>query len=142
MTQKLIITLGALVAATIIVLLSSGYENDPMRLVSFDQPFSIQEGETVLIKKTRHPITFVKVLEHSLCPTDLNCIWAGRLVIKVAMDNQDFDLLLRGDEKPIVSHINGFNITLNRILYPSVSDEKTDQTHPFKVELIVADSNS
>ncbi len=42
-------------------------------------------GETVLIKGIA--IKFLEVLEDSRCPTGVTCIWAGRAIVNVEVEN-------------------------------------------------------
>src|SRR5690554_6743820 len=65
----------------------------------------VPDGQTVVISGIS--IKFVEVLEDSRCPTDVECIWAGRARVKVSVSSNGketekiltFGALRPGEEK-------------------------------------------
>ena len=48
------------------------------------QEFTLRAAESVRIAGTALVLTFDRVTEDSRCPTDVNCIWAGNAVVRLA----------------------------------------------------------
>ena len=46
--------------------------------------FTLRSAESVRIAGTALVLTFDRVTEDSRCPTDVNCIWAGNAVVRLA----------------------------------------------------------
>ena len=47
------------------------------------EEFSLRIGQTAYIADENLKIEFVEVIEDSRCPRNVNCIWVGRVVVKV-----------------------------------------------------------
>lgn len=47
----------------------------------------VSVGETVVLKDVS--IKFLEVVEDSRCPEGVNCIWAGRAIVKVAVTSKE-----------------------------------------------------
>lgn len=60
-------------------------------------------------------IIFVSVTEDSRCPTDVNCIWAGRAVVKVTISK-------KGSESSVIFSTNG--------------DDQIKKLYGYKFELV------
>jgi len=57
-------------------------------------------------------VKFIEVVEDSRCPKDVNCIWAGRAIVKVEVDakgKKREEILIFGETRP--------GETKNQILY-------------------------
>jgi hypothetical protein len=50
---------------------------------SLDQPFELSVGGTATVVETGTQLTFRTVQEDSRCPAQVNCIWAGRVVVEL-----------------------------------------------------------
>jgi hypothetical protein len=48
-----------------------------------DMEISVKAGKTKCERSSRVSIRLVEVVEDSRCPVGVNCIWAGRAVVKV-----------------------------------------------------------
>lgn len=60
----------------------------------------LAHGQTGIIDSENLKITFAEVPEDDRCPTDVDCAWAGRVVIKLHVVQNDKEL---GDVKLILS---------------------------------------
>lgn len=49
------------------------------------QQASVRVGKEKKIARTNLKIKFVKLIEDSRCPTDVNCIWAGNAKIQIKL---------------------------------------------------------
>jgi hypothetical protein len=58
-------------------------ETEPPPQVILGQPFELAVGETKTIAETGLQLTFATVTEDSRCAPDVQCTWAGRVVIEV-----------------------------------------------------------
>lgn len=61
----------------------------------------VQKGETVVLKDVS--VKFVDVIEDSRCPEGVNCIWAGRAIVKVEVTSNgksEEKTLIFGEVKP------------------------------------------
>ena len=54
------------------------------------EPFRLALGATA--DRDGHAIRFVEVVEESRCPQNVNCIQAGRAVLRIEVDGEAFDL--------------------------------------------------
>ena len=55
-------------------------------VVSLGQPFELGLSMTVTVSETGTRLTFIDVAEDSRCRAQVNCIWAGRVVVEVKAD--------------------------------------------------------
>jgi len=60
------------------------------------EEFSLSIGQTANIKGQDLQITFEDVIEDSRCPSDVTCIWAGRVscIIKIVGDSSPYRMVL------------------------------------------------
>lgn len=54
-------------------------------------PFELRLNETAMIEAEGLAVTFVRVVEDSRCPHDMDCVWAGQVIVALALaqDGQD-----------------------------------------------------
>lgn len=77
------------VAATVSTATCATTPPDPsapetVREVALGQEFTLRSAESVRIAGTDLLVTFDRVTEDSRCPTNVNCIWAGNAVVRLA----------------------------------------------------------
>lgn len=86
-------TLGIIVAIVLVVVLYFAVLSVFNRIIAaeMDTPFRLRAGYTAIIASENLEITFLNVTQDSRCPKDVQCIWAGLVVmdIKVVKDDQD-----------------------------------------------------
>lgn len=58
-------------------------------VVQPDQLIHLRLGERIEVAGTGWTLRFAQVLEDSRCPTDAQCIWAGRVVVRLLGEHQD-----------------------------------------------------
>ena len=58
----------------------------------FGEPFSIYMGKPVTVGSIDLRFAFIDVSEDSRCPSDVVCIWAGQIVVLVALEVGGDDL--------------------------------------------------
>jgi len=60
------------------------------------EEFSLSIGQTAIIRGQALQITFEDVIEDSRCPSDVTCIWAGRVscIIKIVEDSSPYRMAL------------------------------------------------
>jgi hypothetical protein len=105
---------------------------------SQDQPVEVPKivvkielGKTVTFKKAT--VTFLKVVEDSRCPSDVNCIWEGQAIVLVALtetgkEAQQVELLYGKRKNSTLFSSEGYSLkgmSLNP--YPSsANDDKME----------------
>lgn len=85
--------------------------------VAAAEKVSVKFGETVSSKSTRVKTKLVEIIEDSRCPEDVDCIWAGRVTIKVTVTikkGTPVDIELSSDHKPSVD-VGSYRLTLNEV---------------------------
>lgn len=82
--------------------------------VAFDEPFQIQVGQTVSVGSADLRFTFFEVSEDSRCPSDVVCIWAGQVVVTVALEDGGDDLysesLIVGNAEAATKKIGDYTV--------------------------------
>jgi hypothetical protein len=68
----------------------------PQVQADLGQEFSLSIGQTASIKGQDLQITFEDVIEDSRCPSDVTCIWAGRVscIIKLTEGSSQYRMVL------------------------------------------------
>ena len=82
---------------TILILPLAACGNTPPKIYAdLGEEFSLSLGQTAAIKGQDLQITFEDVIEDSRCPSDVTCIWAGRVscIIKIAQDSSQYRMVL------------------------------------------------
>jgi hypothetical protein len=69
--------------------------------VAFEEPFSIRLGNPLTVGTHALRVTFQEVSEDSRCPADVVCIWAGQVIVVVALREGEHNL---GSESLIVGN--------------------------------------
>jgi len=98
--------------------------------MSLDEPFALPAGESVMVAGTELRLTFTQVTEDSRCPTDVDCVWAGRAVVEMevqlgaaAAQTIIFDTDTSGAELLNTVQVNGYTIHLQSLdPYPQTAD--------------------
>jgi hypothetical protein len=87
--------------------------------VALDTDVTLARGETAGVKDTRLEVGFVDVTEDSRCPSDVQCVWAGEVKVRLS--------LRRGLDEPIRTEVregeamalDGYRVILVRVTpYP------------------------
>ena len=103
--------------------------NENEDLSTIDEEVVIYFQERKIIGNNLFSITFSEILEDSRCPTttDINCVWAGRILIEIEINDSD---------KKIIG--------LGNLLNPNSLDfyENLIEYNDYSIQLIKADSES
>lgn len=84
-----------------------------------NKEFQVAEGENVLIENKGEELNlkFEKVIEYSLCPENVECIWAGTVRIQLIINNNDTLLIgLLNDENPSEITYEDYEISLLNVI--------------------------
>jgi hypothetical protein len=84
-------------AITMLVLPLAACGNAPPQVqADLGQEFSLSIGQTAVIRGQALQITFDDVIEDSRCPSDVTCIWAGRVscIIKLTEGSSHYRMVL------------------------------------------------
>ena len=82
---------------TIFILPLAACGSTPAKVyVDLGEEFSLSIGQTATIKGQALQITFEDVIEDSRCPSDVTCIWAGRVscIIKLVEVSSQYRMVL------------------------------------------------
>jgi hypothetical protein len=52
---------------------------------TLDAPIQLAPGESAVFKVEKLEVTFVAIVSDSRCPSDVTCVWAGELVVRLAI---------------------------------------------------------
>jgi hypothetical protein len=82
--------------------------------------------------------TFTNVVEDSRCPSDVNCVWAGRVIVELEVElsgaPQTVTLSSENNENQVT--VGGYLITMGEVTPYPVSTA-TIQMHQYKVNLTI-----
>lgn len=106
---------------------------------------SLQQGQQFFLEKAQFNLAFDSVLEDSRCPTGVQCIWAGRAVVRItAMGTytRPQQFLLSTDSLPDKGYVktvvfNGYRIQL-QALTPYPSKEPPAEKSLYRLQVSVA----
>ncbi len=80
--------------------------------VAFGEPFNIRIGESLSVGSIDLRFAFIEISEDSRCPSEVVCIWAGQVVVLVALEAGRDDLysenLTVGVGAAAVANIGGY----------------------------------
>ncbi len=79
--------------------------------------FNLSFNQEVTVVNEDLKIQFSEVNEDSRCPVDVICVWEGRLVVTLKVNNLDLELSIGGQSQPSKT-IDGYRITLMDIVVP------------------------
>jgi len=82
---------------------------------TLDAPIQLAPGESAVFKAEKLEVTFVAVVSDSRCPSDVTCVWAGELVVRLAIrsDGRQTEHELKEMEKAAV---DGYVVDLLEVL--------------------------
>jgi hypothetical protein len=106
--------------------------------INLNEEFQVSLSENIAINNKGETINlkFDKVLEYSLCPENMNCIWAGRVRIEVKLNNQDtITLGILDHENPSKITYQNYEITLVNVT-PIIQGETANYNATFIVKEI------
>lgn len=143
--KKLIVPF--LLSAALLVACDKKDSND-VKSFELNESFTLKINESAELESEGMKITFLDVTEDSRCPTNVSCIWEGRVVAEFKVE-KDGETLLRsatdnpnsppGGDGTLSSAFEAFghNITLEEVTpYPEGSDliEKSEYKAKITVE--------
>ncbi len=98
--------------------------------INLDELFVLPAGASALVAGTDLRLTFTQVVEDSRCPTDVDCVWAGRALVEMevqlgaaAAQTIVFDTDTTATERMDTVQVNGYTIHLQSLdPYPQTAD--------------------
>lgn len=104
--------------------------------LELDAEGTLAAGASSKVKGTDLEVRFVGVTEDSRCPTDVTCVWAGEVIVKLAMR--------LGAQPPAESDVlegrsalaEPYRLTVTRVLPERVSSKKIEPGD-YRIHLIV-----
>lgn len=112
---------------------------DGPQQVVLGESFAIKEGETVEVENSSVNLTFSDLLDDSLCPADATCLTNGSLTITVNISGTKKTLSIGDTASPTVSYKN-YTLELQRLIYPTKSDEKANSSSTYAVQMMLTRS--
>ncbi|MCI0558257.1 MAG: hypothetical protein MN733_07155 [Nitrososphaera sp.] len=84
-----------------------------------DEPFILKAGQTAYLQSENILLKFVEVSEDSRCPSDVVCVWAGRVTATVQVQKgsgplQTLNLTSEGGIE-VVEEFNGYEVSLMKL---------------------------
>jgi hypothetical protein len=123
---------------------SSEDDNDTIQ-VELGVPFQLAAGQTGEIQGVDTEISFIRVNAESRCPSDVQCIWAGQVVIAIQFEQSgetlgEFKLvlgsLIEEDDSPSLE-IDGLIILLINVS-PYPKSDQTIEQEDYRAEFVVS----
>ncbi|UXX80550.1 hypothetical protein N7E81_05480 [Reichenbachiella carrageenanivorans] len=109
---------------------------DEPQLIVLGESFSIKEGETVEVESSTVTLTFSELLNDSLCPYDTTCLTNGTLAITINISGTNKTLSIGDQSLPTATYKN-YTIELQRLIYPTKSDEKANNSSTYAVQMVI-----
>lgn len=111
---------------------------EEQQAAALGQPFELAVGATQTIQETGLQLTFTAVTEDSRCPPDVQCIWAGRVVIEVwaQAPNEEGQMLSLSTMETMASYA-GQVISLHNISPPAQPAGVGIPPENYRAELLV-----
>ncbi len=111
---------------------------DPDLKASLDTPFELSVGQTAEVRGTR--IEFWNVAEDSRCPTDVQCVWEGRVRIELRLFGSEETVTVRLSpvEGENTVELDGLQIRLLEVTPAPVSTQ-TLEISDYRIRLVVSE---
>jgi len=111
------------------------------RIAGFDSKFLLRFEEVIYFESQNLSIKFADVSQDSRCPSDVQCVWQGEVVLSLLMQKNDSQqtFSLSSVNSPF-KNIFGYNITLISVEpYPAsnIQIDKTDYVAEFNISKII-----
>lgn len=121
-----------------IALLASSCDKAKVWQFSLGEHFELAHGATATCVCDSFSVKFDRVVEDSRCPSDVDCVWAGRIVIelKVVIDGvaQTVTLSSISEEEQVT--VGNYVITMGAVTPHPVSTVVI-QPHEYRVDLLI-----
>lgn len=123
---------AAIVASVALVGCQSGHEARADTVdAALDQPFTLSGGQQAALSGTPLRLRFADVPEDSRCPKRVECVWTGRALVSVVVDDGrtepvpvEFDTNPAPDQNRQTADAAGYRITLQALdPYPETPDD-------------------
>ena len=123
-------------AGLFILLLAAKCEKGPT--YELGQNFELQAGQSAACDcKDKLNVQFAGIKEDSRCPKNVNCLWAGQVIVELLVDGQSTELALGSRKKGQTSKtVNGYTIELKKVS-PYPVDQNNIKAEEYIVELVV-----
>jgi len=113
--------------------------------VNLNEQFNLKIDQAVIIESESLKVKFLEVTEDSRCPSDVTCIWAGRVgvLLNISIDNNnlgDIKLMNGADSQKLdIKDINGYSIRLVKV-DPYPISTKEIKPSDYIISLIISKS--
>lgn len=108
-------------------------------ILRLDNDIIISPGERVFVKDglTGFSIEFAEVIENSLCPPHLICVWGGRQIVKLII-NHEFEMILgSGSLSASESYVNSARYQDYQITFLEAIPTKLEEGYIYDIKLKV-----
>jgi hypothetical protein len=102
------------------------------------ESFILAPGEEVSNKDANLSVSFAEILEDSRCPKNTNCVWEGQAKVKLMINGEPMELILRaGKPQEAQQQFNNSYIFEAQALDPYPDGTKIDPT-TYRLKLLVS----
>ena len=87
---------------------------------ALDEPIQLAPGQWASFKAEKLEVKFVGIDEDSRCPADVTCVWAGEVVVRLALrrDSRNKEVSVKEAQGLAV---DGYTISILQVLPPRAS---------------------
>ena len=104
--------------------------------VMLGSEFKLSFNQEVTVVNEDLKIQFSEVNEDSRCPVDVICVWEGRLVVTLKVNNLDLELSI-GEQSEPSKTIDGYKITLMDVVAPVPRSDENPKDSDYVIALLV-----
>jgi hypothetical protein len=89
---------------------------------SLDAPSQLAPGESIVLEAEKLEVQFVGIARDSRCPTDVTCVWAGEVVVRLAI-RSDGTTTQHEVKETESATADGFTVTVLQVLPARTSSQ-------------------
>ena len=89
---------------------------------TFNAPIQLAPGQSALFDAENLEVKFVGIDSDSRCPSDVTCVWAGEVVVRLTVrkDRRTKELAVKATQS---TSVDGFVVTVLDVLPPRASSQ-------------------
>lgn len=90
---------------------------------ALDAPIQLAPGQSVKLDTARLEVLFNGIASDSRCPSDVACVWAGEVLVQLAIRNEGRTTQHEVSERQSAK-VSGYNVTVLQVLPAARSSQR------------------